>query len=110
MVQYVDLDASFSALADATRRGILEQLRSEPASITELAERFDMSLTGIKKHVQLLENAGMVVTEKQGRVRYCSAGSNFLENEIAWLRNHQAMVSSRMDHLAALLKTQENEK
>jgi DNA-binding transcriptional ArsR family regulator len=109
MVQYVDLDASFSALADGTRRGILEQLRTKPATITELAEQFDMTLTGIKKHVRLLEDAGMVTTEKQGRVRFCHAGANLLENEIAWMRNHQAMVSSRMDHLAAFLEQQETD-
>lgn len=71
MVQYDFLDASFGALADPTRRGILEHLGRGPATVSELAERFAMTLTGIKKHIHLLEAAGMVVTEKRGRVRYC---------------------------------------
>ena len=76
MVQYTRtrLDASFAALSDATRRGVLEQLGRADASITELAEKFHMTLTGMKKHVGVLEQAGLVTTEKVGRVRTCKLG------------------------------------
>jgi len=85
MVQYLNahLDASFAALADVTRRGVLEQLGRAEASITDLAEKFDMTLTGMKKHVGLLEEAGLVITEKVGRVRTCRIGARRLEEVAA---------------------------
>src|SRR5215471_10300880 len=85
MVHYTNasLDASFTALADVTRRGVLEQLGRADASITELAEKFDMTLTGMKKHVGILEQAGLVATEKIGRVRTCKLGPHRLEEETA---------------------------
>src|SRR6201999_433298 len=87
MVQYAHarFDASFAALADATRRGVLEQLGSADASITELADRFHMTLTGMKKHVSVLERAGLVVTRKVGRVRTCKLGLRRLEEESGWI-------------------------
>lgn len=104
MVQYDFLDASFGALADPTRRGILERLRSGPATVTELAERFGMTLTGIKKHIRLLEEAGMVVTEKQGRVRWCRLGEDVFDREVAWLQRYRQLVEERMDRLDAFLE------
>ena len=88
MVQYTrtGFDASFAALSDATRRGVLEQLGRADASITDLAEKFDMTLTGMKKHVGVLEQAGLVTTEKVGRVRTCKLGLRRLEEEAAWIR------------------------
>jgi DNA-binding transcriptional ArsR family regulator len=101
MVQYSSarLDASFAALSDATRRGVLEQLGRGDASITELAERFRMTLTGIKKHVGVLEQAGLVTTEKVGRVRTCKLGPRRLEEETAWIERHHRLWASRFDAL-----------
>jgi DNA-binding transcriptional ArsR family regulator len=105
MVHYSpDLDAAFAALADPTRRGILERLGQGEASITELAELFEMTLTGLKKHVQILEEAGLVVTEKVGRVRVCRLGPRRLEAESAWIERYRQMLEGRMDRLAAFLE------
>jgi len=93
------LDASFSALSDATRRGVLEQLGCEDASITTLAERFHMTLTGMKKHVSVLEQAGLVTTEKVGRVRTCRLGPGRLEDETAWLERYRRLWDARFDEL-----------
>ena len=101
MVQYITarLDASFAALSDATRRGILEQLGRSDASITELADRFHMTLTGMKKHVGVLEQAGLVVTEKVGRVRTCKLGLSRLEEEAAWIESYRQLWAARFDAL-----------
>jgi DNA-binding transcriptional ArsR family regulator len=101
MVQYskARLDASFGALSDATRRGVLEQLGRADASITELAEKFHMTLTGIKKHVGVLEQAGLVTTEKVGRVRTCKLGLRRLEDEAAWIERYRQLWASRFDEL-----------
>jgi len=101
MVQYshAPLDASFAALSDATRRGVLEQLGRSDASITTLAEKFRMTLTGMKKHVSVLEQAGLVTTEKVGRVRTCKLGSRRLEEETAWLDSYRRLWASRFDEL-----------
>ena len=101
MVQYTRerLDASFAALSDATRRGVLEQLGCSDASITELAEKFHMTLTGMKKHVGVLEQAGLVTTEKVGRVRTCKLGPRQLEDETAWIERYRQMWASRFDAL-----------
>ena len=101
MVQYASgrLDASFSALSDATRRGILEQLGRADASITDLAERFHMTLTGMRKHVGVLEHAGLVVTEKIGRVRTCRLGRSRLEQEAAWLGRYRELWNARFNEL-----------
>ncbi|MBN9984269.1 helix-turn-helix transcriptional regulator [Rhizobium laguerreae] len=101
MVQFstARLDASFAALSDATRRGVLEQLGSADASITELAETFHMTLTGMKKHIGVLEQAGLVTTEKVGRVRTCRLGSRGLEEEAAWIESRRQIWSARFDAL-----------
>ena len=101
MVQYSTsrLDASFAALSDATRRGVLEQLGRSDASITELADRFHMTLTGMKKHVGVLEQAGLVTTEKVGRVRTCRLGRRRLEGEAAWIEGHHRLWDARFDAL-----------
>jgi DNA-binding transcriptional ArsR family regulator len=101
MVQYTRprLDASFAALSDATRRGVLEQLGRSDASITTLAARFHMTLTGMKKHVGVLEQAGLVTTEKVGRVRTCKLGARRLEEETAWLERYRQLWVSRFDEL-----------
>ena len=101
MVQYTrtGFDASFAALSDATRRGVLEQLGRADASITDLAEKFHMTLTGIKKHVGVLEEAGLVTTEKVGRVRTCKLGVRRLEEEAAWLERYRQLWDARFDGL-----------
>jgi DNA-binding transcriptional ArsR family regulator len=101
MVQYITarLDASFAALSDATRRGVLERLGRSDASITELAEKFHMTLTGMKKHVGVLEQAGLVTTEKVGRVRTCRLGLRRLEEEAAWIEGHRQLWDARFDAL-----------
>jgi DNA-binding transcriptional ArsR family regulator len=101
MVQYAPtrLDDSFAALSDATRRGVLEQLGRSDASITNLAEKFHMTLTGMKKHVGVLEEAGLVTTEKVGRVRTCKLGPRRLEQETAWLERYRRLWDARFDEL-----------
>src|SRR4051812_24136347 len=101
MVQYsrTRLDASFGALSDATRRGVLEQLGRSDASITDLADKFHMTLTGMKKHVGVLEQAGLVSTEKIGRVRTCKLGPRRLEEEAAWLERYRRLWDERFDAL-----------
>ena len=101
MVQYIGarLDASFAALSDATRRGVLEQLARADASITDLAEKFRMTLTGMKKHVGVLEQAGLVTTEKVGRVRTCKLGLRRLEEEAMWIERHRQLWDARFDEL-----------
>jgi DNA-binding transcriptional ArsR family regulator len=101
MVQYMTtrLDASFAALSDATRRGILEQLGRGDASITDLAAKFRMTLTGMKKHVGVLEQAGLVTTKKVGRVRTCKLGLRALEDEAAWIERYRQLWDARFDEL-----------
>jgi DNA-binding transcriptional ArsR family regulator len=93
------LDASFAALSDATRRGVLEQLGHADASITELADKFHMTLTGMKKHVGVLEQAGLVTTEKVGRVRKCRLGPRRLAEETGWIEAYRQLWASRFDEL-----------
>ncbi len=92
-------DNSFAALSDATRRGVLEQLGRADASITDLAERFHMTLTGMKKHVGVLEQAGLVTTEKVGRVRTCRLGLRGLDEEAAWIESYRQLWDARFDGL-----------
>lgn len=101
MVQYLtaELDASFAALSDATRRGVLEQLAREDASISDLAAKFQMTLTGMKKHVHVLEQAGLVTTQKVGRVRTCKLGARRLEREAAWIEGYSRLWVARFDEL-----------
>ena len=101
MVQYREshFNAAFAALADVTRRGVLEQLARSDASITHLAEKFHMTLTGMKKHVGILEQAGLVTTEKVGRVRTCRLGQCRLEEEAAWIERYHQLWAARFDEL-----------
>ncbi len=98
-LQRAPLDASFAALADTTRRGILERLGQADASITDLATKFGMTLTGMKKHVGVLEQAGLVTTEKVGRVRTCRLGFRRLEAEAAWIEGYRRLWDARFDEL-----------
>jgi DNA-binding transcriptional ArsR family regulator len=93
------LDTSFAALSDATRRGVLEELGRADASITDLAEKFHMTLTGMKKHVGVLERAGLVTTEKVGRVRTCKLGQRRLEEEVMWIERYRQLWDARFDEL-----------
>ncbi|MBL8345144.1 MAG: helix-turn-helix transcriptional regulator [Rubrivivax sp.] len=100
MVQYsARLDASFAALSDTTRRGVLEQLVRADATITELADKFHMTLTGMKKHVGVLEQAGLLTTEKVGRVRTCKLGRRRLEEEAMWIDKYRQLWDARFDEL-----------
>lgn len=104
MVQYsARLDTAFAALSDATRRGVLERLGRGDASISDLGARFEMTLTGIKKHVQVLEEAGLVTTEKVGRVRTCRLGPRRLEHETAWMTKYRQVLEARLDSLDEFL-------
>ncbi len=98
------LDTSFAALQNATRRGVLEQLGRADASITDLAETFDMTLTGMKKHVGVLERAGLVTTKKIGRVRTCRLGPRRLEEETAWLERYRRLWDERFDELEKVVE------
>ena len=106
MVQYspASFDASFAALSDATRRGVLEQLGRADASITDLADKFHMTLTGMKKHVDVLEQAGLVATEKVGRVRTCRLGQCRLEEEAAWIERYHQLWAARFDALDQIVE------
>jgi DNA-binding transcriptional ArsR family regulator len=106
MVQYASarLDDAFAALSDATRRGVLEQLGRAEASITGLAEKFHLTLTGMKKHISVLERAGLVTTEKVGRVRTCKLGLRGLEEEAAWIDSYRRLWDARFDALDELVE------
>ncbi len=113
MVQYsrAQFDASFAALADVTRRGVLQQLGRGDASISDLAGKFRMTLTGMKKHVGVLEHAGLITTEKLGRVRTCRLGPRRLDEEAAWIESYRQLWSARFDALDEIveeLKRKEN--
>lgn len=111
MVQFASpsLDLSFAALADATRRGIINQLGRGEASITSLADKFQMTLTGMKKHVQVLERAGLVVTQKVGRVRTCQLGKRGLEAEAEWIEAHRKLFEARFEALDAIISEMKQE-
>ncbi len=111
MVQYSTspLDLSFAALADATRRGIIADLSQSEASITTLAAKFQMTLTGMKKHVQVLERAGLVMTRKVGRVRTCMLGTRGLEAEAAWIEGHRKFFEARFNALDKIIDAMEKE-
>ncbi len=105
MVQYPErLDVSFGALSDPTRRGILVQLGDGPASITNLAEIFQMTLTGLKKHVRVLEDAGLVTTTKTGRVRSVTLGPRRLDDEVSWIESYRKMLNERLNSLGEFLE------
>jgi DNA-binding transcriptional ArsR family regulator len=109
MVQYSQMDHTLSALADPTRRSVLERLGEGNASISELAEPFGISLTGMKKHVAVLEDAGLVRTEKVGRTRVCSLGEQRLDAVEAWIENYTRMLNERLDRFGELLERQKKE-
>ena len=104
MVQYSPVDRTLAALADPTRRGILERLGTGSATITELAEPYGISLTGMKKHVRVLENAGIVTTQKVGRVRRCSLGPRRLEDVEEWIETYRRMLDERLDRFGQLIE------
>ena len=109
MVQYsARLDQSFGALSDPTRRAVLERLGRGDASISDLAAKFDITLTGMKKHVQVLEDAGLVTSEKVGRVRTCRLGPRRLEDEAAWIAKYREMLEARLDRLGEFLERTES--
>jgi len=111
MVQYSPaLDSAFGALADPTRRGILLRLGKSDAAITELANAFEMTLTGMKKHVQVLESAGLVSTQKVGRERRCTLGPRSLDAETAWMEQYRRMLQQRLDRLGDFLERTRGEK
>ena len=111
MVQYSPrLDAAFGALSDRTRRGILERLGRSDAAISELAQAFDITLTGVKKHVQVLEAAGLVTTEKIGRVRHCRLGPRRLDDETAWIEEYRRMLEGRLNRLGEFLERTKEKK
>ena len=111
MVQYIwQLDNAFGALSDSTRRGILERLGRADASITDLAGQFGMTLTGMKKHVQVLEDAGLVSTKKVGRVRNCKLGPQRLEDETAWIEMYREMLEDRLNRLGEFLERRKGRK
>jgi DNA-binding transcriptional ArsR family regulator len=106
------LDRSFAALSDPTRRGIIEQLGRADASITSLADTFRMTPTGMNKHVQVLQLAGLVVTQKVGRVRLCRLGKRGLTAEAAWIEAHRKIFEARfaaLDDLISEMKQEEND-
>ena len=104
MVQYQEIDRTFAALGDPTRRSVLERLGRGSATITELAQPFGISLTGMKKHVQVLEDAGLVTTEKVGRARMCSVGPRALEDVEDWTQTYRQMLEQRLDRFGELLE------
>ena len=106
MVHYsrTSADTTFAALSDATRRGVLEQLSRADASISDLADRFHMTLTGMKKHVSVLEQAGLVATRKEGRVRTCTLGSSRLEDEAKWIETYRRLWAARFDALDRIVE------
>ena len=111
MVQYSQrLDTTFGALADPTRRGILERLGRSESGITELAEAFDITPTGMKKHVAILEAAGLVATRKVGRVRHCRLGPRRLEDETAWIEDYRRMLEGRLNRLGEFLERTKEKK
>ena len=111
MVKYPapPLDLSFAALSDGTRRGIIDHLGRADASITSLADKFQMTLTGMKKHVQVLERAGLVVTQKVGRVRTCRLGERGLTAEAEWIEAHRKLFEARFEALDDIISEMEQE-
>jgi DNA-binding transcriptional ArsR family regulator len=103
MVQYQPIDKTFAALADPTRRSVLERLGRGSATISELAQPFDISLTGMKKHVQVLEDAGLVSTEKVGRTRRCSVGPRRLHDAQQWIDTYHQTLEERLDRFGEML-------
>jgi DNA-binding transcriptional ArsR family regulator len=106
MVRYSTLDRTFAALSDPTRRDILDRLAEGPATLGELARPFDMTLPGLMKHVRVLEEARLVVTEKKGRTRECRLGSEQLDDAAEWIETHRRRWERRLDRLGGYLERQ----
>lgn len=106
MVQFIqpNLDAAFAALSDPTRRGVLEQLGRADASVTDLADRFGMTLTGMKKHIGVLEEVGLVTTRKVGRVRSCRLGRGRLDEAAAWIDGYRRLWDARFEALNEIIE------
>ncbi len=104
MVQYLPVDRTLAAIADPTRRSVLEQIGRDSATISELAEPFGITLTGMKKHVKVLEEAGLVTTEKVGRTRVCRLGPRRLDDVQAWVHGYRQMLNERLDRFGELLE------
>jgi DNA-binding transcriptional ArsR family regulator len=110
MVQYQqELDRTLAALADPTRRGVLERLGTGSATISELAEPFGISITGMRKHFGVLEGAELVSTEKVGRARRCTLGPRRLDDLNEWLAEYRRMLETRFDRLGELLERRQGE-
>jgi DNA-binding transcriptional ArsR family regulator len=110
MVQYSPLNGTFSALADPTRRAILERLGQGSATISELAEPTGMSLTGLKKHVRILEDAELATTEKKGRTRHCRLGPKRLDDATQWIEGYRRSWDERFNRLDAVLERRQKER
>lgn len=103
MVQSEVLDRTFSAIADPTRRDILSRLAAGPASVTELAEPYGISLPGVLKHIRILERADLVATEKRGRTRECRLGPADMDEANDWIEHQRALWERRFDRLDSYL-------
>jgi DNA-binding transcriptional ArsR family regulator len=110
MVQSVALDRTFSALADPTRRDILERLAAGPASVSELAAPYDISLPGVMKHIRILEAVDLVATEKRGRIRECRLGDSDAGEANCWIEHYRRLWERRLDRLEAYLQRRPTER
>ena len=106
MVRYSALDRTFAALSDPTRRDILDRLAQGPATLGELAQPYDMTLPGLMKHVRVLEDAQLVVTEKKGRTRQCRLGDEQLDDAALWIDTYRRRWERRLDRLEGYLERQ----
>ena len=104
MVQRQQIDLTLGAIADPTRRQVLERLGEGGATISELAEPFGISLTGMRKHLRVLEDAGLVATERIGRTRVCTLGPERLHDVDAWITDYRQMLEARLERLVTQLK------
>jgi DNA-binding transcriptional ArsR family regulator len=110
MVQQQELDRAFAALADSTRRDILARLGDGPATVSELAEPAGITVTGMAKHIKVLEDAGLVATEKVGRTRRCRLGTERLDDAMAWISFYQRLWERRLDGLEAFFTLQRGDR
>ena len=112
MVKYNDeqLDQIFRALADPTRRAIMQRLIQGDALVTDLARPFDMSLPAITKHLNVLESAGLWIREKQGRERHCSLNAEPLQQASGWIEVYRQFWEQRLDKLAQLFEARDKPK
>ena len=105
-----NLDTTFAALSDTTRRAILAQLIRGESRLSDLAKPFEMSQTAVSKHVHVLRDAGLVTIEKRGRIRHCRINAQPMERAVDWLSDYQAFWTNQLDNLALHLAKQENPK